>query len=285
MSWVRLSNDVHSLPDAIEVWKGVDENAPLRAWLVRVDLESSAIDVEILSSRDSDGRQSAYDFATESGACIVVNGGYFKVENDLYTHIGLLIADGKFIHNATPGIFHDDLRYDVFRAAIGFDYDNTPLLGWVSSRKDSVFLWSDPVPNRQGSPGPLPDTMESLWNVKNALAAGPLILQDGRHRITVDEEVFFGTTIPDTHPRTAVGIDENGNLMLMVVDGRQRISRGVSLAELSALMKATGAVDAINLDGGGSSTMLVRNQLMNQPTGGVFQREIVSAIGIHCLND
>jgi len=96
--------------------------------------------------------------------------------------------------------------------------------------------------------------------------------------------LFFGTTIPDIHPRTAAGIDENGQLILMVVDGRQRNSRGVSLAELSGLMKAIGAVRAINLDGGGSSTLIVQDKLLNLPTGGTFQREIVSAIGIQCLN-
>ena len=68
----------------------------------------------------------------------------------------------------------------------------------------------------------------------------------------------------------------------MIVDGRQRNSRGVTLTELSDLMKAVGAVDAINLDGGGSSTLVVGNTLLNRPTGGTFQREIVSAIGITC---
>ncbi len=52
--------------------------------------------------------------------------------------------------------------------------------------------------------------------------------EDGIQDIATDEEVFFQTTIPDIHPRTAAGVDAEGRLLLLVVDGRQSASRGVS---------------------------------------------------------
>ena len=286
VTWTPVEVISPPLPSAIEVWEGEDEDLPLKAWYVRIDLTSDEVDIEVLSSTDSDGRQSSVDFAQQSGACIVVNGGYFKVVNDFYSHIGLLISDGKFVHSATPGVFKNDLRYPVMRSAIGFNSRNEPQIGWVSSKGKSAFIWEAPLDNIPGEPAlVLNKDSETEWDVVDAIEAGPALLSKGAAVTTVDEEVFFGTTIPDIHPRTAAGIDADGRLILMVVDGRQRNSRGVSLEELGKMMQGVGAVDAINLDGGGSSTLIARDQLLNLPTGGTFQREIVSAIGIFCRND
>jgi hypothetical protein len=285
VSWEKLDTQSSGMPQAIEIWEGVDDDLPLNAWFVRVDVTSPEVDIQVHASPDSDGRQAASDFATQSGACVVINGGYFKEDNGFYTPIGLLMTKGDLIHSPTPGIYKDSIRYPVKRSAIGFTAGNRPEIGWVSSRSDTLLLWNEPVPNKPGVPGVEDDSTSALiWNVYDAVEGGPSLLNGGRSQITVDEELFFGTAIPDVHPRTAAGIDENGHLLLMVVDGRQRNSRGVSLAELSGLMKAVGAVKAINLDGGGSSTLIVQGELLNLPTGGTFQREIVSAIGIHCLN-
>jgi len=77
------------------------------------------------------------------------------------------------------------------------------------------------------------------------------------------------------HPRTAVGVDAEGKMLwLVVVDGRQAgYSEGMSLGELAALMKDLGCWDALNLDGGGSATMLLASQsekldLVNRPSAG-----------------
>jgi hypothetical protein len=75
------------------------------------------------------------------------------------------------------------------------------------------------------------------------------------------------------HPRTALGLDRDGSMLwLVVVDGRQSgYSEGMTLDELAALMKEIGCWDAINLDGGGSSIMLVAKEgkslsIMNRPS-------------------
>ena len=282
INWELVSSSF-DLPDVIEVWEGTDEALPLKAWMAKIDLGSSDVSVEVLSSNDEDGRQSVSDFAEDSGACLVVNGGYFREVDESFVAIGLLLSRGELLHAATPGVFRDDIRYDVQRAAIGFDESNRAEIGWVSTRGDSVLLWQDPINNMPQQPGTmLSIDFSSVWEVTNALSGGPALLIGGNNRITVNEEVFFGSTIPDIHPRTAVGVGENGELFFLVVDGRQRVSRGVSLTELAGIMRAFGVRDALNLDGGGSSTLVLQNELLNSPTGGSFQREIVSAIAIHC---
>jgi exopolysaccharide biosynthesis protein len=114
------------------------------------------------------------------------------------------------------------------------------------------------------------------------VAAGPSLIRNGRTLVTSDEEIFFNTPIPNVHPRTAAGVDADGFLLLLVVDGRQAQSRGVSLEDLAAILEDLGAVDALNLDGGGSSSFVVNGQLLNRPAGSPEEREVVSSVAIHC---
>jgi len=91
------------------------------------------------------------------------------------------------------------------------------------------------------------------------------------------KEIDIGTDFADTrHPRTAVGIKPNGDIIFMVVDGRQpEISNGASLADLADLLGDLGCIDAINLDGGGSSTFVLKEgdtfNVKNSPSAGALR--------------
>ena len=122
------------------------------------------------------------------------------------------------------------------------------------------------------------------WPVHYAVAGGPSLIHDGSVRITTEEELFSSSPIPNVHPRTAVGITDDGYLILLVVDGRQSASRGVNLTDLAEILLNLGADSALNLDGGGSSSFVVNGQLINRPVGGTSEREIVSAISVICRN-
>jgi exopolysaccharide biosynthesis protein len=80
------------------------------------------------------------------------------------------------------------------------------------------------------------------------------------------------------NPRTAIGLTADGRVLIVVVDGRQSSSAGMSLLELAQFMATRlGADVAMNLDGGGSSTMAVKGALENHP-GGDFERGVSSAV-------
>ncbi len=89
----------------------------------------------------------------------------------------------------------------------------------------------------------------------------------------------------ELHPRTAIGIDrDTGRLLLLVIDGRQSFSRGYTLVELARMLKQLGAEDALNFDGGGSSTLAAENRdgrvrVLNSPSDG-RQREIPDGIAV-----
>ena len=111
-------------------------------------------------------------------------------------------------------------------------------------------------------------------------------MRDGRAAVATEAEVFWGSHA-NRHPRSAVALAADGAVWLVVVDGRQPLSRGVTLEELAELLLALGAADALNLDGGGSSTLVVRPPggpavRLNLPTGHDVQREVANAVTAAC---
>ncbi len=120
--------------------------------------------------------------------------------------------------------------------------------------------------------------------VDNCVSGGPWILKDGKQFIDLENEIMGPEFSSDRHPRTAVGITSAGKLILATVDGRQRFSRGINLPDLSDLMKRLGATSAINLDGGGSTTLSYRGIILNSPSGGE-QRPVANALLVFAKSD
>lgn len=283
IDWQPVEELNAALPEGVKVYAGVREDLPLRAWYARIDEPDPDITTRVAVSDDpEDGKESVASFARDLGACVVVNGGYFTIEPPARP-VGLLLVDGELIEPATPAVSRGDQRFEVARAAIGFTADDRVEITWATSRDRTVYRWPRPHPHRPGKPAPdLDHTGAERWEVRDAVAAGPALVRGGRVEVTSDEEVFFGTAIPETHPRTAAGRTADGALILMVVDGRQPLSRGVGLEELAVLMRDAGAEEALNLDGGGSATMVVAGTLVNRPAGGLYQREVMSTLVTFC---
>ena len=109
-----------------------------------------------------------------------------------------------------------------------------------------------------------------------AISGESILLRD--RRIAVRDDRFL-------HPRTAVGIDrDTGEILLLVIDGRQPHSRGYTMVELARMMKRLGAETALNLDGGGSTTMVGRDRegdvrVLNRPSDG-SQRYVADGIAV-----
>jgi exopolysaccharide biosynthesis protein len=92
---------------------------------------------------------------------------------------------------------------------------------------------------------------------EDIMLSGPLLLFDSRTE-PIDTTAFSKSR----HPRTAVAITKN-RILLITVDGRDEHAAGMSLAELTKIMKWLGAIHGLNLDGGGSTTLWIRDQPEN----------------------
>lgn len=107
----------------------------------------------------------------------------------------------------------------------------------------------------------------------NVMVAGPMLILDGAPIPNGD---------PARHPRTAIGTRPDGTVVLVVIDGRRRRASGATFAEMIALGRWLGLDNMLNLDGGGSSTMVYKRVVVNFPSDGQgiipLQRKIANAI-------
>ena len=92
---------------------------------------------------------------------------------------------------------------------------------------------------------------------------GPVLLEDGSISVSENDEVGMAMA---SNPRTAIGYLGKNHYVFVVSDGRTSESAGLSLYELAEFMQSLGVVDAYNLDGGGSSTMVFKGEVINTPT-------------------
>ena len=281
MTWEIVESTTPNFPAGIEIMKGRNDELPINAWAAIIDPRDPDVDLNVIVSEDIDRRETLTQFSQNKKARVVVNGGYFLIDKTPTEHVGLLYVNNRTVAPATKSVLRNNKRYFTARGALGFLDDGGIDIAWVTSRNDSLFNFSEPVKNQPEEPVDSFDFSKAeTWEVDDAIHAGPVLMHDGKIRVTSNEEVFFGSTIPDIHPRTAAGYRNSGELVLLVVDGRQVDSRGVDLQELAILMRDLGCVEAINLDGGGSSAMVVDGKLLNRPAGTTSQREVMSAIAV-----
>ena len=106
--------------------------------------------------------------------------------------------------------------------------------------------------------------MIHLHQILFFMTAGPMLLREGRYVPQRDDRTF----VTKRHNRTALGLRPDGTVLLVVADGRFRhTAEGFSLTELQMVMRWLGCCDAINLDGGGSTTMYVKSRgVVNHPS-------------------
>ena len=281
MRWRPVEHTTLELPTGIKIMVGRNDKLPINAWAAIIAPADPDVDLDVIVSEDLDRREKLTQFSENKKARVVVNGGYFLMDKNPTEHVGLLYVNNHTVAPATKSVLRNNKRYYTARGALGFLDDGGIDIAWVTSRNDSLFNFSEPLENHPEKPMDSFDfSTAETWEVDDALHAGPVLMHEGRIRVTSDEEVFFGSTIPDIHPRTAAGYRNSGELVLLVVDGRQIDSRGVDLQELAILMRDLGCVEAINLDGGGSSAMVVDGKLLNRPAGTTSQREVMSAIAV-----
>lgn len=155
---------------------------------------------------------------------------------------------------------------------VGLSDGNSPIPrnGYVISFHGWTRNYANALP-----PGAIIQSNYSLidgWDrFDQVITGGPRLLDNGVNVAydSLDAE-GFDAEVYGKNARTAIGVDRNGDILLVVAEGRRRRWRrqGAKFAELADLMKELGAVDAMCLDGGSSSTMYVNGSVVNTPTGG-----------------
>ena len=185
----------------------------------------------------SDKMRETSKMASEQGAIAAINGSYFDMKRG--NSVCFLKVDRQVVDTTTLGEFARRVT------------------GAVSIRKGKMKIISW---NRQ---------IEKQYKGKKGivLASGPLMLKDGRY---CDWSLCEKDFIRTKHPRSAVALTKDGKILFNTVDGRfPKHAGGVSIPELAHLIRILGGKDAINLDGGGSTTLWLSgapdNGIVNYP--------------------
>jgi exopolysaccharide biosynthesis protein len=112
--------------------------------------------------------------------------------------------------------------------------------------------------------------------MQTAVGGGPVLIQNGEIRITNEEErMFVGKAINDKHPRTAMGYTKDSKLVILLIQGRfPGIAEGATLTQEARLLKNIGCYKALNLDGGGSSCMLINGKETIKPSDKEGERPV-----------
>ena len=225
-----------------------------------IDLAKAPGGLKVVAERGPDGLVAATvsRLAQLNGLLLAVNASFFQVPAGRYPAageradaVGGLILDGEPVAPKGPGL-------GLINAGLCMDGRNV--------RVERGF---------------------ECKGARYGLASGPLLLWHGE---TVDTEFADRIFKSLRHPRTAVGVDSaKQKVWLLVVDGRQPgVSEGATLDELKKMLKDEGAVDALNLDGGGSSVLVARSpdgslKVLSVPIHDRVpgrERPVVSAVGM-----
>ena len=284
--WTRMDSLFPGLPASVHVYRS---SAPLKgrphiAWYVEADLADRSLQFDTDTS--SGRRLTPSQFHEKNGKpVVVVNGTFFSFATN--QNLNLIVKDGKLVaHNVTSiqGKGRDSAKFfKVSRSAIGIDDERRADVAWLltdSARTSARAFQTNPISRKAMLPGiSRRDTLwkkARKWKMTTAIGGGPVLVHDGRMRITNDEErMFMGKAREDLHPRTAMGYTKDGRLIILAVEGRRpKVAEGASLTDLADIFLQLGAEEALNLDGGGSSCLLVMGRETIRPSDKEGQRPV-----------
>ncbi len=282
-SWKKIDSLWKKVPDWVEVYERPDSNFGYASYVVVFDPKSTQSDWRVQTANPLTSLGNFWQNETGNKiACI--NATFFGLPNQ---NFGLVISDAALV---SPNIrkvartFQSvSTPYFPTRAALGTDIAGNASVFWTYSPFNSTETYAYPAPaeNREGQ-APL-DTPSigfplnaMLWKPQQAVGGSPVLLRSGQVNITDLAELITTSASPTTsRPRSAMGITDKGHLVLLAVQAPN--NKGVSLAGLASLLKSMGVTDAINLDGGGSTGMIVAGTTLVR-SADATDRPIVSAI-------
>ena len=275
---LRWSKVEMNLPPSVRVYSAaptIPAMAP-RAWYVDIDTTDKNLGFAPTLSRAPSGREQGSAMAKEQGAIVAINGGYFDMESVPARMYSLVVRDGKTLASNIPVVHRSNppRAYPVTRSAFGIDAAGNFDVAWVAQIGQQLWAYPSPVPHAVMRAAKAPSATYPAgghpWNMVQAIGGGPTLISDGQLQDTYENEVFFDSGFPGdaAYSRAAIGYTPSRHLILFVTDGRHiGDEEGLTLPDLAAEMGRLGCVEAMNLDGGGSETLVINGQTINQAPG------------------
>jgi hypothetical protein len=287
LHWRRVDSAFGPLPSSIHVYRSADslDGFPSLAYYVSARLKDRAIQFTAATGQGKRFTPAQY-YQIEQFPLVVVNCTFFSFATN--QNLNLVVRDGKMqAYNVTSlrGTGNDSLLYYYpTRGAIGIDRKGRADVAWTftdSSRRWPYAFEEMPVIAKGKDTFPsiydLNDIEWKWWKMRTAVGGGPVLIHDGKIRITSREEQLYPGSSPsgEHDPRTAMGYTRDGRLIILVIQGRTPgVAAGATLLQEAQILLQLGCYEALNLDGGGSTCMLVNGKETVHPSDKEGERPI-----------
>lgn len=295
LGWSNVSTSYSNLPDGIQIYKSPAtlEGAKAIAYIAVADLNKITWDVWSINDPKTQGTDDALKTPSEvyeaTSAPVLMNGGYFFVDGGKRYNASVAVSKGQVYGVNLNYASLDWATYYYPTRGVFYEKDGKLDAGWTYyTTSGQHYLYGKPADNAwEKDPLQAPDALfpekATTFEATTAIGAGPVLVHDGKVVNTWKAEMFYGdgsdNKMPEArHPRTAIGT-YGSQLVLFVCEGRGMTEgvAGLTTGEVAAVMKALGCEEALNLDGGGSSCLLVGGKSTIQESDGK-QRAVGSVI-------
>ncbi len=293
LSWTAMTAVNASLPAEVKVYEtnSTLNGRAFKAFYTIADMSTGNVELKTVMS--STAMKPSAHIATLTGETVyaMINGGYFGYNGSVAVSYSLVMDRGQKLADNIGALTRGSYTYPLARGAFGVSQNQTPSIKWAVGN----FAYDIPSPNVEGET-PQPSLSATFpaqsqnWNLYSAIGGAPVLLKDGKivfdfkttlsgkymtNYELLQTDIFSSTVRP---PRTVIGSTADNKIVLFVCDGRQgAYSDGATMLELAQIMKGIGCVNALNLDGGGSSAIIAGGTLLNKPSDGT-ERTVPSVV-------
>ena len=286
LKWIPAADSLSTgLPPSVKLYYSNDslDGKPFIGYYIEADLKDKNL---VFNTQVGNGKRftpSQY-YQSESRPLVVVNGTFFSFETN--QNLNLVMRDGKLKARnvvALKGRGKDSTNYYyVTRSAIGINKKRKADVAWIytdSSMTRPYAFEDSPVVAIGKMAVPKIKSLKRFdynrWHMQTAIGGGPTLIHNGNIDVTNKEEQMFVGGEKDKHPRTAMGYTRSGKLIILVIQGRfPGIAEGATLQQEAQILHDLGCYEALNLDGGGSSCMLVNGKETIKPSDKAGQRPV-----------
>jgi hypothetical protein len=284
LHWTKVDTGYGTLPSSIQLFKAVDtlNGHPFIGMYAIINLKDRHLEVTTQVGKGRRYTPQQY-YYLENEPYIVVNGTFFSFQTN--QNLNVVMKDGDMLAYNVPALksAHSDSFYYPTRSAIGFTKNKKPDVAWLFT--DTAEQWpyafqERPIVARGKTSDPSFSDLRTIdfwrwWKKHTAIGGGPVLVKDGAVLVTNKEEQMFVNGENDRHPRTAMGYTSDRRLIILTIQGRSPgIAEGATLDEEAKILVDLGCVEGLNLDGGGSSCMLVNGNETIRPSDKEGQRAV-----------
>ncbi len=295
LHWHKVDSLYSPLPASLHIYKTTDSlnGRPFIAYYASAKLKDKKL---LFTAQVGNGyRYTPYQYyKQEANPLLVVNAGFFSYETN--QNLSVVIRNGKMVAynvESLSGTGADSLLYYYpTRSAIGIAHNRKADVAWVftdSSRHWPYgFDWR-PVIAKGPEPNPgildLKDINWKWWKMRTAVGGGPTLIHNGDIWITNKQEQI-PVSENEQRPATAMGYTSDDRLIILVIQGRAPgIAEGATIQEEAKILKDINCYEALNLDGGGSSCLLVNGKETNVPSDKNGQRPVAAVFIIRLAEE